>query len=45
LHLACGLLRDAIFAVMLIGGVSTLLFNGNPLWSKNLYGLSIVVFL
>lgn len=26
-----GGLRDAAFAVMLIGGVSTLLFNGNPL--------------
>jgi putative peptide zinc metalloprotease protein len=26
-----GLVRDAAFAVMLIGGVSTLLFNGNPL--------------
>lgn len=26
-----GLLRDTAFAVMLIGGVSTLLFNGNPL--------------
>ncbi len=26
-----GLLREAMFAVMLIGGVSTLLFNGNPL--------------
>jgi putative peptide zinc metalloprotease protein len=26
-----GLLRDAAFAVMAIGGISTLLFNGNPL--------------
>lgn len=26
-----GLLRDTAFAVMLIGGASTLLFNGNPL--------------
>lgn len=26
-----GLLRDTAFAVMVIGGVSTLLFNGNPL--------------
>ncbi|MGD8497783.1 MAG: hypothetical protein PVG82_02675, partial [Chromatiales bacterium] len=26
-----GLVRDAAFAVMLIGGISTLLFNGNPL--------------
>ena len=26
-----GLLRESMFAVMLIGGVSTLLFNGNPL--------------
>ncbi|MGB5764818.1 MAG: HlyD family efflux transporter periplasmic adaptor subunit, partial [Sedimenticolaceae bacterium] len=31
LQLSDGLLREAAFAVMLIGGVSTLLFNGNPL--------------
>ena len=31
LQLPDGLLREAAFAVMLIGGVSTLLFNGNPL--------------
>ncbi|ASJ75287.1 hypothetical protein IMCC3135_26160 [Granulosicoccus antarcticus IMCC3135] len=31
LHVDDGLLRDSAFAIMLIGGVSTLLFNGNPL--------------
>ena len=31
LQLSDGLARDVAFAVMLIGGVSTLLFNGNPL--------------
>ena len=31
LSLGDGLARDVAFAVMLIGGVSTLLFNGNPL--------------
>ena len=31
LSLDDGLLREAMFAVMLIGGISTLLFNGNPL--------------
>ena len=31
LQLSDGLLRDAVFAVMAIGGLSTLLFNGNPL--------------
>jgi len=31
LQVSDGLLREAAFAVMLIGGVSTLLFNGNPL--------------
>ena len=31
LQLSDGLLREVAFSVMLIGGVSTLLFNGNPL--------------
>lgn len=31
LSLSDGLARDAAFALMLIGGVSTLMFNGNPL--------------
>jgi putative peptide zinc metalloprotease protein len=31
LQLADGLARDIAYAIMLIGGVSTLLFNGNPL--------------
>lgn len=31
LHVADGVLRNLAFAVMTIGGVSTLLFNGNPL--------------
>ncbi len=31
LQLDDGLLREAAFSVMLIGGISTLLFNGNPL--------------
>ncbi len=32
-----GLIRDAAFVVMLIGGVSTLLFNGNPLVRMDAY--------
>jgi putative peptide zinc metalloprotease protein len=32
-----GTLRDAMLAVMLIGGVSTLLFNGNPLLRFDAY--------
>ncbi len=31
LHIQQGLVSDILFNVMLIGGVSTLLFNGNPL--------------
>lgn len=36
---ADGLLREIAFAVMLIGGVSTLLFNGNPLLKFDAYYL------
>ncbi len=32
-----GLLRDVLFSVMLIGGVSSLLFNGNPLMRFDAY--------
>ncbi len=34
---ADGVVREAAFAVMLIGGVSTLLFNGNPLVRMDAY--------
>jgi putative peptide zinc metalloprotease protein len=37
LHAADGMLRETAFAVMLIGGVSTLLFNGNPLLRFDAY--------
>ena len=37
LHVADGMVRDAAFAVMLIGGVSTVLFNGNPLMRFDAY--------
>ncbi|MEM7252827.1 MAG: peptidase M50 [Pseudomonadota bacterium] len=31
LNIETGIVRDALFNVMLIGGISTVLFNGNPL--------------
>ena len=37
LNVADGVLREAAFATMLIGGVSTLLFNGNPLLRFDAY--------
>ncbi|MDH3460572.1 MAG: PqqD family peptide modification chaperone, partial [Burkholderiaceae bacterium] len=37
LSVADGMLREAAFATMLIGGVSTLLFNGNPLLRFDAY--------
>ncbi len=37
LLVADGVVRQAAFAVMLIGGVSTLLFNGNPLVRMDAY--------
>ena len=37
LAVADGVLREAAFATMLIGGVSTLLFNGNPLLRFDAY--------
>ncbi len=37
LVVADGVVREAAFAVMLIGGVSTLLFNGNPLVRMDAY--------
>ena len=37
MNVADGLLRDIAFAVMLIGGVSTVLFNGNPLMRFDAY--------
>ena len=37
LNAADGVLREAAFATMLIGGVSTLLFNGNPLLRFDAY--------
>ncbi len=37
LNVADGMLREAAFATMVIGGVSTLLFNGNPLLRMDAY--------
>jgi putative peptide zinc metalloprotease protein len=37
LNVSDGMLREAAFATMLIGGVSTLLFNGNPLLRFDAY--------
>jgi putative peptide zinc metalloprotease protein len=37
LHMSDGPLREAAFAVMMIGSVSTLLFNGNPLMRFDAY--------
>ena len=37
LVVADGVVREAAFAVMLIGGISTLLFNGNPLLRMDAY--------
>lgn len=37
LNVADGMLREVAFATMLIGGVSTLLFNGNPLLRFDAY--------
>ena len=34
LNIQAGLFSDILFNVMLIGGISTIVFNGNPLWQS-----------